>query len=176
MIHIYTDWSSIGNPWPWWWGVLVVKNKSLSIEDAIEVSWWEQWTTNNRMELTAVIEGLKWIVKNEYLDKEITIHMDSMYVHDGILKYLSWWIARWWKLANKKPVLNKDLWLEIHTYLGQCSHITRKRVKAHATSIYNNRIDEIARKQALKIQKSLPPWYTPPSKIVECNGQHSLFG
>lgn len=174
MIKIYTDWSSIWNPWPWWWWVLVVQNTSCGIKSDIELDGWEDWTTNNRMELSAVIEALTWIIENWYSSTHVEIHMDSMYVHDWINKYLVWWIARWWKLANKKPVLNKDLWMTLNTLLPQCPHVTRKWVKAHASSKYNNIVDRLARWKALSIQKSLPKNFTPPVPI-EMNSQKPLF-
>lgn len=174
MITIYTDGSSIWNPGPGWWWVLILKNIQLWIKTDIELSWWEEWTTNNRMELLAVIEALKWLNGNWYKDSHTTLYMDSMYVHNWIEKFLASWIARWRRLANKKPVLNKDLWVELNALLPTCPHITRKWVKAHATSKHNNIVDKLARQKALSIQKSLPKDFTPPIS-AEMNAQKPLF-
>ena len=174
MIKIYTDWSSIWNPWPGWWWVLVVQNAAYGIKSDVELSGWEDWTTNNRMELSAVIHALKWIVEKWHSGTMVEIHMDSMYVHDWISKYLVWWIARGWRLANKKPVLNKDLWIELNGLLPQCPQVIRKWVKAHATSKYNNKVDRLARGKAILMQKNLPKNFTPPVP-VEMNSQKPLF-
>lgn len=162
MITIYTDGSSIGNPGPWWRGVLIVKNWDYKIKHDIEIVWGEQWTTNNRMELLALIKALEWIREQWYSNMPITIHMDSMYVHDGIEKYLTGRIAKGWRLANKKPVLNKDLRSIVSTILPRYSHVSWKRVKAHATNAHNNKVDQLARKEAIRMQKLLPPDFTPP--------------
>jgi ribonuclease HI len=79
-----------------------------------------------------------------------------MYVHNGIEKYLSSWIARGWRLANKKPVLNKDLWMILNTLLPTCPYVVWKWVKAHSTSVHNNHVDKLARQKALLIQSQLP--------------------
>lgn len=174
MITIYTDGSSIWNPGPWGWWFLVVKNMQLWIKSDIEIAWGEERSTNNRMELSAVIQALNRLVDNWYKDELVTIYMDSMYVHDWIEKYLAGWIARGWRLANKKPVLNKDLWMMLNTLLPCCSHITRKWVKAHASSKYNNTVDRLARNKALLIQKWLPKNFVPPISET-MNMQKPLF-
>ena len=174
MITIYTDGSSIWNPGPWGWWVLVVKNVQLWIKSDVELAGGEEWTTNNRMELSAVIEALKWIQVNWHTDSPTTLYMDSMYVHNGIEKFLASWIARGWRLANKKPVLNKDLWMELNTLLPTCPHVIRKWVKAHATSKHNNAVDRLARGKALAIQKTLPKNFIPPV-APDMNTQKPLF-
>jgi ribonuclease HI len=88
-----------------------------------------------------------------------------MYVHNGIEKYLSSWIARGWRLANKKPVLNKDLWMTLNTLLPMCPHVVWQWVKAHSTSAHNNQVDKLARQKALLIQSQLPIWFVPPITI-----------
>ncbi len=174
MITIYTDGSSLGNPGPGGWGALILKNDALRIKSDVKLSGWEEWTTNNRMEILAVISSLQRLVDAWYAHEQITIHMDSMYVHDGIEKYLASWIARGRRLANKRPVMNKDLWMQMHQLLSQFPSISWRWVKAHATSKYNNAVDLLARRAAMKIQASLPEGYTPPIK-EDPNQQKPLF-
>lgn len=126
------------------------------------------------MELSAVIEALKWLNTNWHTNAPTTLYMDSMYVHNGIEKFLASWIARGWRLANKKPVLNKDLWMKLNTLLPTCPQITRKWVKAHATSKHNNAVDRLARGKALSIQKNLPKNFNPPIAL-DMNTQKPLF-
>ncbi len=143
MITLYTDWSSIWNPWPWWRWVLI----KLPSGDK-KLSGGEDMTTNNRMELTAAEEALAR-AKQHANREPVVIFTDSKYVYDGITQYLTQRKARGRKLANKKPVLNKDLREKIDTLLVW-SLAEWKWVKAHDTSIENNSVDKIARREALK--------------------------
>ena len=101
MIDIFTDGACSGNPGPGGWGAIL---RSSGHEK--EISGGEAATTNNRMELMAVIEGLK-ALKNA---SPVTIHTDSRYVMDGASKWILNWKKKGWKTADKKPVKNEDLW------------------------------------------------------------------
>ena len=100
-----------------------------------------------------MIQALQFLSENQLTHKEIGIHMDSMYVRDGIEKYLDARVSRGRKLANKKPVLNQDLRQQIYTLRPQFPHIQWLRVKAHATDILNNEVDKLARSKAEKFGK-----------------------
>lgn len=115
-ITLYTDGSSRGNPGPGGWGVYVevIKDKLYTIN----ISGGERETTNNKMELTAAIEALKYLKKNliKILKNDvvkITIKLDSKYVKMGITEWIKNWEKNNWKGSNKKPVANLELWQEL---------------------------------------------------------------
>lgn len=167
MLEIYTDGSSLGNPGPGGWGVVFVfTDKQLAIADEnykdkkekskshiIEISGGEKNTTNNRMELTAVIEALKFLeLKNSNFlsSKAVVIYTDSAYVLGGVTSWLSNWQRNGWRTANKKEVLNQDLWKELDNLIKNFKNeISWKKVKGHSGHIYNDKADEIATKIAL---------------------------
>lgn len=156
-IQIYTDGSSLGNPGPGGWGVFIVKNEELGIKDDIEIGGGEKNTTNNRMELTAVIEVFKHFHKSDFRKSvDLRIHADSNYVLGGVLGWIRNWEKNGWKTANKKPVLNQDLWKEldylIKNYKG---NIFWEKVKGHSGHIYNDKADHIATSWAEKQNKNL---------------------
>ncbi len=141
IIKIYSDWSCIGNPWPWWYASILVFGESNKI-----ISWWEAETTNNRMELTAVITGLSSLKSDKY---NIQMYVDSKYVYDGITQYIDNWQKNWRKSATKQPVKNQDLWLQL-VEVSSKFKISWNHVMAHKDDILNNLVDKIARKEANK--------------------------
>ena len=140
-VEIFTDGACLGNPGPGGWGVILRYGKTEK-----ELSGGETETTNNRMELTAVIEALKAIKKN----CEIIISTDSRYVMDGVLQWLPNWKQNGWKTSNKKsPVKNLDLWQELDILL-QKYDVKWLWVKGHNGHPENERVDNLARKEAQK--------------------------
>ncbi len=141
-VEIYTDGSCKQNPGPGGWGaVLVYQGKEL------ELSGGQADTTNNRMELTAVIEALQKLRE----PCQVTLTTDSKYVSDGISKgWAASWKARGWKKADKSPALNPDLW---GTLLDLCETHTVEFVwvKGHAGHPYNERCDTVAQGEAQRI-------------------------
>lgn len=140
LVKIYTDGSSLGNPGPGGFGVVVVYNNKI----IKEFGGWSKDTTNNKMELQGAIEALKYSLSLEK-DKNIIIHTDSSYVILGITSWIDNWERNGWKTSNKKDVLNKDLWEELRflkVKLG--TRLSWQKVKGHADDIYNNRADMIA--------------------------------
>lgn len=143
-IEIYTDGSSLGNPGPGGYGVVVVD----SLKVVKEFGGYEKSTTNNRMELTGAIEALEYINKN-IKDKEVTICTDSAYVLGGVTTWISNWEKNGWRTANKKPVLNKDLWQALITLVRvSSSRISWQKIKGHSGHEFNEKADEIATKYA----------------------------
>ena len=139
--RIFSDGACSGNPGPGGWGTII------KYEGGSEhvMSGGEKQTTNNRMELTAVIEGLKKAASNNEIDK-IEMVTDSKYVKDGITSWIHKWVQNNWATAQKKPVKNQDLWKELYTLtLGR--NITWFWVKAHDGHPENERCDELARKR-----------------------------
>lgn len=148
-IEIYTDGSSLGNPGPGGWGAVFVEGTKI----VHELGGFDKNTTNNRMEVSAVIETLKYINKN-YKNNNITIFADSNYVLNGITFWIFNWEKNGWRTANKKEVMNQDLWKELITLVRDCSlKINWQKVKGHSGHIYNDRADEIATTCANKQKK-----------------------
>ncbi len=134
MIYIYTDGACKGNPGPGGWGALLKYNQHKK-----EINGFSLETTNNIMELTAVIEALSIIKKTS----DITIITDSNYVKDGITKWIDNWKNKGWKTANKKPVKNKELWEKLDS-LRNNHNITWEWVRGHTGNPGNEKADELA--------------------------------
>jgi len=133
-IEIYTDGACKGNPGTGGWGALLVMG-----DQEKELCGGERDTTNNRMELMAVIEALKALTR----PCEVVLHTDSQYVQKGISEWIHGWKARGWKTAAKAPVKNVDLWQALDA--GQARHKMDWRwVKGHAGHQGNERADALA--------------------------------
>lgn len=133
-VTIYTDGACSGNPGPGGWAVLLIYG-----EREKEISGGEVQTTNNRMELTAAIEGLKLLKQ----PCRVTLVTDSKYVLQGYTEWLPGWRRKGWKTADKKPVKNVDLWQALEEIAAQHS-ITWKWVKGHSGDVRNDRVDQLA--------------------------------
>ena len=138
VVKIYTDGACLGNPGDGGWGYIIIKNDTI-----IENYGGEGNTTNNRMEMTAVIQGLFNCNNND----KIIIFTDSKYVINGITTWIKNWKDNGWKTSNKKEVKNKDLWILIDTLL-QTKNVSFKYVKAHSGDYYNERADTLAKQGA----------------------------
>ena len=137
-VTLYTDGACSGNPGPGGWGAILEYN---GVEK--ELSGGERDTTNNRMELTAVIRGLSALKEPCVVE----LYSDSKYVIDALEK--GWavsWQSKGWKKADKKPALNPDLW-EVLLQLAAQHHLHYHWVKGHADNPMNNRCDEMAVQQ-----------------------------
>jgi ribonuclease HI len=140
-IYIYTDGSSMGNPGPGGWGV-VMKFR----DKTKELSGGEKFTTNNRMELLAVIEALESVTVNKY---PIEVYSDSKYVVDSISKG---WVFNWVKKPNFGGKKNEDLWrrfLKVYPNFN----VTLNWVKGHNGHPENERCDKLATTESLKFKK-----------------------
>lgn len=135
-IHIYTDGACKGNPGPGGWGVLL---KSGDTEK--ELFGGEPNTTNNRMELTAVIEGLAALKR----PCEVTVFLDSEYVRKGITEWIHGWKAKGWRTSTKQPVKNAELWQQLDALVAGGGHkIIWRWVKGHSGDPGNERADALA--------------------------------
>ena len=139
MIKIYTDGSCLKNPnGEGGWAFITIENDRIW-----EVSGGEESTTNNKMELLAIINALKFNSKNI----DIEIYTDSQYVVNGITKWIKNWIKR-----DRKDIKNLELWMELYGLtLGK--NIKWNWIKAHNGDIYNERVDELAKKEAHLMKK-----------------------
>ncbi|MCI5053659.1 MAG: ribonuclease HI [Pelagibacteraceae bacterium] len=136
MIKIYTDGACSGNPGRGGWAAIILDGEKIE-----KISGSKDNTTNNRMELTAVISALKYVK-----GKDLEIYTDSKYTKDGIEKWISNWKKNGWKTANKRDVKNKDLWNELDQ-LNSEKNVQWNWVKGHANNQYNNMADELARSE-----------------------------
>lgn len=140
-VTLYTDGACSGNPGPGGWGAIL---EYMGHEK--EMSGGEASTTNNRMELTAVIEGLKALKEPCVVE----LYSDSKYVIDGLSKgWAESWREKGWKKADKKPALNPDLW-EVLLHLTSLHEMHYHWVKGHAETEKNNRCDQMAVEQSKK--------------------------
>ena len=141
-IEIYTDGSSLGNPGKGGWGVVIIENKKITKE----LGGHEKMTTNNRMELQAVIEALKYLpTRQDLVGMEVEIHADSAYVLGGVTTWIHNWEKNNWRTTDKKPVLNQDLWQKLIALVRSSKNkIIWQKVKGHSGHIWNDKADEIA--------------------------------
>ena len=134
-VEIFTDGACSGNPGPGGWAAIL---RSGNHEK--EFSGGESFTTNNRMELMAVIEGLRKLKR----PSKVIVHTDSRYVMDGASKWLSGWKTKGWKTADRKPVKNDDLWRVLDQEMAR-HQLKWRWVAGHSGHPENERADELAR-------------------------------
>tara|TARA_B100000945_G_C20283202_1_gene549698 strand:- start:408 stop:854 length:447 start_codon:yes stop_codon:yes gene_type:complete len=134
IVYIFTDGACKGNPGPGGWGAILKYIDSIK-----EINGFSEETTNNIMELTAVIESLKSLKRS----CNIIITTDSTYVKNGITEWIHNWKKKGWKTTNKKPVKNKSLWQSLDYEVSR-HQITWKWVKGHSGHPENERADQLA--------------------------------
>lgn len=140
-IVIYGDGACSGNPGPGGWGAVLISGDRRK-----ELSGGEAHTTNQRMELMAVVEALKAL---KVTDWEVEVYSDSAYLVNAFgQRWLDKWQTNGWKNSKKEAVANQDLWMELVTLTAK-NRVTVKKVKGHAGDEHNERCDELAR-QAIK--------------------------
>ena len=133
-VEIFTDGACKGNPGPGGWGAII-----RSGDRERELSGGEKLTTNNRMELLAAIRALEALKR----PCEVTLYTDSVYVRDGITKWIHGWRRNGWKTADRKPVKNADLWQEL-VEAAAPHRVTWQWVRGHAGHPENERADRLA--------------------------------
>lgn len=139
-VIIYTDGACSGNPGPGGWGAILMYK-----DNKKEISGGRKDTTNNVMELTAVIEGLKMLK----FPCDVEVYSDSAYVVNAFnQKWINSWIKNNWKTSGKEPVKNKEIWQELYE-LTKIHNVKFIKVKGHSDNEFNNRCDEMAR-EAIK--------------------------
>lgn len=138
-IEIHTDGACLGNPGPGGWAALLRYGRTEK-----ELVGGEALTTNNRMELMAAIAGLEALTE----PCKVALHTDSRYVQQGICDWMPNWVRRGWKTAGGDPVKNRELWERLHAATLQ-HKIDWRWVKGHAGDPDNERVDELARAEAV---------------------------
>ena len=144
MVEIFTDGACSGNPGPGGWGAVLRWHSTER-----ELYGGEPATTNNRMELTAAIEGLRALTR----PSAVVVTTDSVYVKNGITTWLAGWKRRGWRTADKKPVKNQDLWEALDEQVGR-HEVRWEWVKGHSGHPENERADELARRGVESVRAS----------------------
>jgi ribonuclease HI len=151
-VVIYTDGACSGNPGPGGWGAILTWGDKCK-----ELSGGEATTTNNRMELMAAISALEALTR----PSRVELHTDSVYLKDGITKWIHGWKKNGWRTADKKPVKNAELWQRLDE--AQRVHdIDWRWVKGHAGHAENERADELARLALAEFKPSRREKAEPP--------------
>lgn len=145
-VLLFTDGACSGNPGPGGWAAILVHPKS---GNRRAVSGGDPATTNNRMELTAVIEGLRLLRQ----PSEVDVYTDSVYVAKGITEWIHDWIRRGWKTSAKKPVLNEDLWRALHDLVEKQRRIEFHWIRGHAGHPENEECDRLAVRACEEIRR-----------------------
>lgn len=146
-IEIYTDGGSHGNPGPGGWAFVSRIDGELH-----EGRGGQEDTTNNRMELQAVIEALRFAKRQGHCDRgPVHIYTDSQYVQRGMTEWMKRWVANGWQTANKKPVRNKELWMELRGLASECE-VQWHWVRGHAGSELNERSDALVQEAIAAVE------------------------
>lgn len=141
-VDIFADGACKGNPGPGGWGALMRAGGQEK-----EIFGGQANTTNNRMELTAVIEALRSLKR----PSEVHLHVDSQYVLKGMTEWIAGWKAKGWRTASKAPVKNEDLWRQLDHLLENGGHeVTWHWVKGHSGHVENERADALANRGVLQ--------------------------
>ncbi len=145
-VEVHTDGACLGNPGPGGWAALLRYG-----EREREVVGGEAHTTNNRMELMAAISALETLTEG----CSVVLTTDSQYVRQGITEWLPGWVRRGWKTSGGEPVKNRDLWERLAAAIGR-HRIDWRWVKGHSGDPDNERVDGLARDEALKFRAQAP--------------------
>ena len=143
LVTVFCDGACSGNPGPGGWGAIVEASG-----ERRELSGGQARTTNNQMELMALIEALKTVAPGT----RVKIVTDSEYVSKGVTSWLKGWIKNGWKTASKQPVKNRELWQELHALLQARPHVM-EWVRGHNGHPENERCDELARAAIAEFRK-----------------------
>ena len=158
-IAIYTDGGCSGNPGPGGWAYVMVHKTSQGNSIIEEKCGGEKNTTNNRMELLAVISALNAykektnLPEQVKLPQQVIVHTDSQYVQKGITEWIKKWKKNSWKTSDKKPVKNQDLWLALDALNTEMS-VDWQWVQGHAGDVYNERCDSMTQEAIVDILRA----------------------
>ena len=144
IVYLFTDGACLGNPGPGGWGVVLSWDGQTK-----ELSGGQADTTNNQMELTAVIKGLEAMNR----PVKLKIVTDSKYVMQGVMQWMACWKQNGWRTAAKKPVANRELWETLDKLLS-IHFVSWEWVKGHSGHLQNERCDELASQQAAMFKDS----------------------
>ncbi len=146
-VLVFTDGGCSGNPGPGGWAYVIIA------DGATRELWGaEKLTTNNRMELSAVIAALKTVLGDSSLSgRPVTVYTDSQYVQKGISQWIASWKRNGWRTASKDPVKNKELWQDLDSLASRLS-VSWRWVKGHAGNEYNERCDALTQEAIASVR------------------------
>lgn len=148
-VIVYSDGGCSGNPGPGGWGFVIVGSGDGRADEIVR-SGGERMTTNNRMELTAVIEALRLVSSDaRFANMPVSVYTDSQYVQKGISQWIAGWKRNGWRTASKEPVKNQDLWVLLDG-LSSSLHPSWVWVKGHAGVHYNEVCDRLTQEEIAK--------------------------
>jgi ribonuclease HI len=151
-LKIFTDGGCSGNPGPGGWAYVITIETFQGQKLLAEQFGGEKATTNNRMELTAVIESLRALKTMDNTPRKAIVYTDSQYVQKGITEWILKWKQNSWRTSDKKPVKNQDLWVELDALCGDFS-LTWEWVRGHSGIEYNERCDAMTQQAIEEIQQ-----------------------
>jgi len=141
-LKIYTDGGCLGNPGPGGWAYVMVTRTFQGDKIIAQAKGSQKDTTNNRMELTAVIEALRALKTMKDAPRQASVLTDSQYVQKGISEWIHTWKRNSWRTSDKKPVKNQDLWIELDSLAAEFK-LQWEWVKGHAGNEYNELCDSL---------------------------------
>ena len=149
-LQIFTDGGCQGNPGPGGWAYSIVQETPQGPQITAEQCGAERYTTNNRMELTAVIEALRALSSLPGISRQAAVYTDSQYVQKGITEWIVKWKKNAWRTSGKEPVKNQDLWIELDALAGQCA-LTWKWIRGHSGIDFNERCDRMTQQAIMSL-------------------------
>jgi ribonuclease HI len=149
-LNIFTDGGCSGNPGPGGWAYVMILKTFQGDRILTEGQGAEKNTTNNRMELLAVISALKAMQAMSEVPRQATVYTDSQYVQKGITEWIRAWKRNSWRTSDKKPVKNQDLWMELDALASELT-VTWKWVRGHAGNEWNERCDRMTQEAIASI-------------------------
>jgi ribonuclease HI len=155
-LQIFTDGGCSGNPGPGGWAYIIVVKTSEGEQIVSEGKGSEKDTTNNRMELMAVISSLKALKTMAGIPRQAVVYTDSQYVQKGISEWINKWKINSWRTSDKKPVKNQDLWMELDALAGEFS-LAWEWVKGHAGNYFNERCDSMTQLAIMSVNTETEP-------------------
>ena len=150
-LKIYTDGGCSGNPGPGGWAYVMITQTPEGNQIISQDKGSEKGTTNNRMELTAVIMALRALKTGINSACQAVVYTDSQYVQKGITEWIHTWKKNAWRTSSKSPVKNKDLWIELDSLAGELS-LKWEWVKGHAGNEYNELCDAMTQEAIAEIK------------------------
>jgi len=149
-LKIFTDGGCSGNPGPGGWAYVMVLETFQGVKMIAQNKGAVRNTTNNRMELTAVIRALRAFNRMKEVPRLASVYTDSQYVQKGITEWIHLWKRNSWRTSDKKPVKNQDLWKELDSLAGECS-LVWEWVRGHAGNEYNELCDRMTQEAVASI-------------------------
>jgi ribonuclease HI len=150
-IHIYTDGGCSGNPGPGGWAYVIVTDRAKKPVILAEQWGAERSTTNNRMEIHAVIAALEGLAQLKLRNYQVTVYTDSQYVQKGMSEWIHSWKANGWRNSSREPVKNRELWEKLDSLAARFP-VAWKWVRGHSGDVFNEHCDRLTREAVAALE------------------------